>query len=78
MAIAQKRVQREMEQAACHAMSHFLRKVPGLLLALKNSTARKISGNLLYFLSPRVLQVRLRLPKPRAGGTIVESPISCR
>lgn len=59
-------------------MSHFLLEVPGLLLALRNSTARKISGHFLHFLSPRVLQVLLRLHKPRASGTIVESPISRR
>lgn len=53
-------------RAACHTMSHFLLKVPGMLIALSDSTARKISGHFLHFLSPRVLQVLLRLHRPRA------------
>jgi hypothetical protein len=62
--IAQKMAQRELQQAACHTASHvpfffffFPPKVPGVLVAQKNSSAKKISGDSLHFMSLRVLQV---------------------
>lgn len=79
IAIAEESVSRAIERATWPYDEPFSAEVPlGFCLSKKTPQRGKSPAISCIFLSPRVLQVPSRLHRPRAGGTIVGSPISGR